>query len=66
MRYAFFACVFGLALAVGFGLLVILGDPFEPVKADLGGLVFRTWTSALHSLRPLVIDLVHQFVRVYL
>jgi len=58
--------VFGLALAVGFGLLVILGDPFETVQADLGGLVFRTWTNALHDLRPLMIDLVHQFVRVYL
>jgi hypothetical protein len=66
MQYAVVVGVFGLALALGFGLLMTLGDPFEPLRADFGGVLFRTWISALHDLRPLVIDLVHQFARVYL
>jgi hypothetical protein len=43
-----------------------LGDPFESMQVDLGGVLSRTWASTLHDLRPLVIDLVQQFVHVYL
>jgi hypothetical protein len=66
MRYAFVAGVFGVALGLGFGLLMTLGDHFGSMQVDLGGVLFHTWASTLHDLRPLVIDLVQQFVHVYL
>ena len=67
MRYALFARLFGLGVAVGLGLFIAtLGDPFAFVEADLAGVVLRSLASALHEIRLVVIDLVSAFVRIYL
>jgi hypothetical protein len=66
MRYIL-ACLLGLGLAVGLGLLVApLGDPFELFDADVGGAFLRSAASALHDIRVVVIDLINAFVRIYL
>lgn len=63
MRVTVFTCLVGLGMALGFGLLVTLGDPFEVGQVDVAGLLFRAWVSTLHDLRPVVIDLVHHVLR---
>ncbi len=63
MRFVRFACLIGLATALGFGLFTTLGDPFEGSHIDMADVLFWAWIHTLDELRPIVLDLVHHILR---